>query len=114
MSGSHVRYYACVVVHLFGSSVTYAIPYTSFTLFILASSVGYPTLLKMSHPMPRWVVDCRNCLASFTHSEVGRDRQLKDYLSPTAPELQPAGEEMECPSWTKAIYTHKDLRYLLK
>src|SRR5580700_8812288 len=24
---------------------------------------------------PRWVVDCRNCLASFTHSEVAKERK---------------------------------------
>jgi hypothetical protein len=64
---------------------------------------------------PRWVVDCRNCLASFTHSEVGRDRKLIDYLTPTAPELPPGGQEMVCPTCkTKALYTGHDLRYRYK
>lgn len=61
------------------------------------------------------MVDCRNCLASFTHSEVGRDRKLVDYLVPTAPELPQGGQEMECPSCkTKALYTSQDLRYRYK
>jgi hypothetical protein len=64
---------------------------------------------------PRWVVDCRNCLASFTHSEVGRDRRLIDYLVPTAPQLPADGQEMECPSCkSKAVYTGQDLRYRYK
>ena len=64
---------------------------------------------------PRWVVNCRNCLASFTHSQVGKARLLADYLSPTAPELPPGGQEMECPSCkTSAIYTQKDLNFRLK
>ena len=63
-------------------------------------------------PNPRWVVDCQNCLASFTHSEVGKERKLIDYLLPTAPEIPLAGQEMECPSCkTKALYTRRDLRY---
>ena len=67
------------------------------------------------NPRPRRVIDCRNCLASFTHSEVGKDRKLIDYLLPTAPEFPPAGEELECPSCkTKAIYTRRDLRYRLE
>jgi hypothetical protein len=61
---------------------------------------------------PRWVVDCRNCLAIFTHSEVGRERKLIDYLVPTAPQLPPDGQEMECPSCkARALYTGRDLHY---
>lgn len=61
---------------------------------------------------PRWVVDCRNCLEPFTHSEIGEDRKLIDYLMPTTPEFSENGEELECPSCkTKAIYTRRDLRY---
>jgi hypothetical protein len=64
---------------------------------------------------PRWIVDCRNCLASFTHSQVGRDRKLIDYLIPTAPELPASGQEMECPACkTKSIYMHQDLRFQLR
>jgi len=64
-------------------------------------------------PRPKWVIDCRNCLVSFIHSEVGRDRNLSDYLRPTAPEFPSVGQEMECPACkTKAIYTRHDLRYL--
>ena len=63
-------------------------------------------------PNPRWVIDCRNCLGTFTHSEVGKDRKLIDYLFPTSPEFPPEGAEMECPACkTKAIYTRQDLRY---
>jgi hypothetical protein len=63
---------------------------------------------------PKWVIDCRSCLASFVHSEVGKDRKLIDYLFPTAPELPPAGKEFECPSCkTSAIYTRQDLRFRL-
>jgi hypothetical protein len=64
-------------------------------------------------PNSRWVVDCRNCFASFTHSEVGKERKLIDYLFPAAPEIPLVGQEMECPSCkTKALYTRRDLRYL--
>jgi hypothetical protein len=65
-------------------------------------------------PTPKWVIDCRKCLASFTHSEVGRERKLIDYLFPTAPEFPPDGEEIECPSCkSKAVYTPRDLRFRL-
>jgi hypothetical protein len=61
---------------------------------------------------PRWVIDCRNCLASFAHSEIGEARTLNDYLSPTKPEFPLAGQEMECPSCkTKATYMRHELRY---
>lgn len=61
---------------------------------------------------PRWVVDCRNFLLSFTHSEVGRERKLIDHLIPTSPELPSGGQEMECPSCkSKATYTGQDLRF---
>jgi hypothetical protein len=64
-------------------------------------------------PNSRWVVDCRNCLASVTHSEVGKERKLIDYLFPAAPEIPLGGQEMECPSCkTKGLYTRRDLRYL--
>jgi len=58
------------------------------------------------------VVDCRNCLAIFTHSEVGAERKLIDYLIPTAPKLPQDGQEMEYPSCkTRALYTRRDLQY---
>jgi hypothetical protein len=61
---------------------------------------------------PRWVAQCRSCLASFTQSEVGKERKLIDYLFPTAPEIPLAGQEIECPSCkTKALYTRRDLSY---
>lgn len=86
---------------------------TDFAVSLLAAYVVYPTQLSMTrNPNPRWIVNCRNCLASFTHSEVGKDRKLNDYLFPTAPEFSSAGEEMECPSCkTKAIYAREDLQY---
>jgi hypothetical protein len=65
-------------------------------------------------PNPRWVIDCRACLASFVHSEVGSDRRLVDYLYPTAPEIPVDGIELECPSCkTRNLYTSRDLRYEL-
>jgi hypothetical protein len=61
---------------------------------------------------PRWVIDCRNCRATFIHSEIGVDRKLNDYLYPTKPEFPAEGTELECPSCrTKAIYERTDLRY---
>jgi len=88
---------------------------TCITVFSrLFCALPYDSVLSR-HFTPRWVVDCRNCLASFTHSEVGRDRRLIDYLVPTAPRLPPEGQEMECPSCKrKAVYTGQDLRYRYK
>ena len=61
---------------------------------------------------PRWVVDCRSCIATFTHSEIGDGRTLSDYLFPTKPEFPSAGQELECPSCkTKATYMRHELRY---
>ena len=89
---------------------------TDFALSLLAAYVVYPPQFSMTrNPNLRWIVNCRNCLASFTHSEIGKDRKLNDYLFPTAPEFSSAGEEMECPSCkTKAIYTREDLQYRLR
>ncbi len=85
---------------------------TSFTRFLRPSLALPYSSVVTRNSNPRWVVDCRNCLASFTHSEIGRDRKLVDYLIPTAPALPQGGQEMECPSCkTKALYTSRDLRY---
>lgn len=78
---------------------------------------AYATLLSIvtRNFNPRWVVDCRKCLASFTHSEVGPDRALIDYLIPTAPALPRDGQEMVCPACkASALYTSQDLRYRYK
>jgi len=65
-------------------------------------------------PVPKWVIECRSCLVSFIHSEVGQDRAVVDYLHPTAPKFPSLGKELECPSCkTKALYHPKDLRYRL-
>jgi len=75
--------------------------------------VPYISAMQMQRPpSPKWVIDCRNCLGSFVHSEIGNDRRLIDYLLPTAPEFPANGAEMECPLCkTKATYTRQDLRY---
>jgi hypothetical protein len=67
---------------------------------------------KESERNPRWIIGCRTCIATFTHSEIGEARTISDYLFPTKPEFPQAGLELECPSCkTKAIYTRQDLRY---
>jgi hypothetical protein len=69
-------------------------------------------LVMNSTANPRWVIDCRKCLVSFTHSEIGEARTLKDYLYPTKPEFPSGGQELECPSCkTKAIYMRHEVRY---
>jgi len=45
-------------------------------------------------PSPRWVIDCRHCLQSFSHTEIGKT--LTDYMLPIKPEIRPGGEEIEC------------------
>jgi hypothetical protein len=63
----------------------------------------------------RWVVDCPNCLETFTHSEIGQNRTLADYMLPTAPDLPAGGTELECPSCkTKTTFTRRDLRFQLE
>jgi len=63
-------------------------------------------------PMPRWRVDCKTCLESFTHSPVGKSRQLEDYLHPTEPEFPSGGLELTCPRCkTTATYQVSDIRY---
>jgi len=61
-------------------------------------------------PSPRWVIDCRHCLQSFSHTEIGKT--LTDYMLPIKPEIRPGGEEIECPNCkTKSVYTRSELRY---
>src|ERR1700733_5741103 len=75
-----------------GENLSYA--NSGITRFLL-----HPAICRIPHvrimnrkPQARWVVDCRYCLGSFTHSEVGRARRLIDHLCPTAPEFPPDGE----------------------
>jgi hypothetical protein len=76
-----------------------------------APSLGYIVIMGRK-PNPRWVIDCRTRLASITHSEIGKDRRLIDYLIPAAPEIPSNGQEMVCPSCkTRATYTRRDLHY---
>jgi hypothetical protein len=66
-------------------------------------------------PIPRWRIDCRHCLESFTHSYVGRPRKLEDYLHPTEPDFPAGGVELECPGCkTKAVYQATEVRYQFK
>jgi hypothetical protein len=63
-------------------------------------------------PNPKWVIDCRNCHATITHSEIGSECKLIDYLFLTKPEFPIEGTELECPACrVKAVYTQTDLRY---
>ena len=99
------------------SGDTKVIPRPKYKFHPIFPTVAYVTLLSTvtRNFNPRWVVDCRNCLASFTHSEVGRDRALIDYLIPTAPALPQDGQEMVCPACkTRALYTSQDFRYRYK
>ena len=80
--------------------------------------VGYPTLAMAEPapaPLPRWRVDCKTCLESFTHSPVGKSRRLEDYLHPTEPEFPSGGLELTCPRCKiTATYQASDIRYYLK
>jgi len=82
-----------------------------------AAIVRYPTHMEdpTPAPTPRWQVDCRNCLQSFTHSYLGKSRNLEDYLHPTEPNFPAEGLELTCPRCeTTAVYKLSNIRFYLK
>ena len=51
--------------------------------------------------MPRWVLNCPQCLTDFTHSEFVKDSTLEDYYLPAKPEFPTGGLNAECPNCKK-------------
>jgi hypothetical protein len=58
--------------------------------------------------MARWVLNCPQCEAEFTHSKIG-DQRLVDYYLPAKPGFPKEGLAMECPNCHKSsvFYRHQ-------
>ncbi len=60
--------------------------------------------------MANWVLSCKNCNKTFSHSEVGGS--LADHFLPQRPEFPAGGLEQECPHCnTTAVYQQHELTY---